>query len=110
MPAMSPPSDRLEPACRGQRRGIALRSGMPVASASQGAPMNGIFKSILIGSVALAGALLPPAAQADERKQLAFETIDRNAAEMAAISDSIFFFGEPGMQEVESTKLLKGTL
>jgi aminobenzoyl-glutamate utilization protein B len=72
--------------------------------------MNGTLKSILIGGVALAGALLPPAAQADERKQLAFETIDRNAAEMAAISDSIFFFGEPGMQEVETTKLLKGTL
>jgi aminobenzoyl-glutamate utilization protein B len=72
--------------------------------------MNGKFASILIGSVALAGALAPLAVQADERKQLAFETIDRNAEQMAALSDSIFFFGEPGMQEFETTKLLKGTL
>jgi aminobenzoyl-glutamate utilization protein B len=72
--------------------------------------MSGTFASILIASLALAGALMPPAAQADERKQLAFETIDRNAGEMAAISDSIFFFGEPGMQEVEGTRLIKGTL
>jgi aminobenzoyl-glutamate utilization protein B len=72
--------------------------------------MKGRFASVLIGGVALAGALAPLAAQADERKALAFETIDRNAVEMAAISDSIFFFGEPGMQEFESTKLLKGTL
>jgi aminobenzoyl-glutamate utilization protein B len=72
--------------------------------------MNGKFASILIGGVALAGALAPLAVRADARKQLAFETIDRNAVEMAALSDSIFFFGEPGMQEFESTKLLKGTL
>jgi aminobenzoyl-glutamate utilization protein B len=72
--------------------------------------MKGKFAFTVVGSVALAGALVSVAARADERKQLAFETIDRNAGEMAAISDSIFFFGEPGMQEVESTKLLKGTL
>ncbi len=72
--------------------------------------MIGKFASILIAGAALAAAVLPRAAQADERKQLAFDTIDRNAATMAAISDSIFFFGEPGMQEVESTRLLKDTL
>jgi aminobenzoyl-glutamate utilization protein B len=53
---------------------------------------------------------LPLAGRADERKQLAFDTIDRNAAQIADISDSIFYFGELGMQEVETTKLLKGTL
>jgi aminobenzoyl-glutamate utilization protein B len=59
----------------------------------------------------LLGIAAPLAAQAaDERKQLAFETVDRNAAQMTAISDSIFYFGELGMQEFESTKLLKGTL
>ncbi len=46
----------------------------------------------------------------DERKQLAFDAVDRNAEQMTAISDSIFYFGEPGMQEFEGTKLLKGTL
>ncbi|HEU5275884.1 MAG TPA: amidohydrolase [Xanthobacteraceae bacterium] len=55
--------------------------------------------------------LVPLAAQAaDERKQLAYEAVDRNAATMAAISDAVFYFGELGMQEFESTKLLKGTL
>ena len=46
----------------------------------------------------------------DERKELAFDAVDRNAEQMTAISDSIFYFGEPGMQEFEGTKLLKGTL
>ena len=43
-------------------------------------------------------------------KQLAFDVVDRNAEQMTALSDSIFFFGEPGMQEFEATRLLKGTL
>ena len=67
-------------------------------------------KSRSIRLLALLGLVIPLACRADERKQLAFETIDRNAAEMAAISDAIFYFGEPGMQEFESTKLLKGKL
>ncbi len=49
-------------------------------------------------------------AAADERKQLAFEVVDRNAQQMTDISDSLFYFGELGMQEVESVKLLEGTL
>src|SRR4029077_10220534 len=61
--------------------------------------------------LAVVGTMLPFAgAVADERKQLAFETIDRNAAQMTLLSDSLFYFGELGMQEVESTKLLKDTL
>jgi len=62
-------------------------------------------------SLAIIGLLVPLACQAgDERKQLAYEAVDRNAATMAAISDAVFYFGELGMQEFESTKLLKGTL
>src|SRR5882757_2645186 len=63
----------------------------------------------LISTVAL---MLPLAggAMADERKDLAFELIDRNAQQMTDLSDSIFYFGELGMQEVESSKLLKETL
>ena len=57
-----------------------------------------------------AGTMLPFAAHADERKQLAFDAVDRNAAQMTLLSDSLFYFGELGMQEVESTKLLKDTL
>lgn len=57
------------------------------------------------------GTILPVAgASADERKQLAFDTVDRNAAQMTLLSDSLFYFGELGMQEVESSKLLKETL
>jgi aminobenzoyl-glutamate utilization protein B len=63
-----------------------------------------------LAALALVGALLPLAANADERKQLAFDVVDRNAGQMALLSDSIFYFGELGMQEFESTKLLKDTL
>ncbi|HEY7299750.1 MAG TPA: amidohydrolase [Xanthobacteraceae bacterium] len=47
---------------------------------------------------------------ADERKQLAFDVVDRNAQAMTDISDSVYYFGELGMQEFESSRLLKGTL
>ncbi|MEA2906574.1 MAG: aminobenzoyl-glutamate utilization protein [Alphaproteobacteria bacterium] len=49
-------------------------------------------------------------ASSDERKQLAFEVVDRNAKQMTDISDSIYYFGELGMQEFEGSKLLKDTL
>jgi aminobenzoyl-glutamate utilization protein B len=63
----------------------------------------------LFATVAL---ILPLAggAMADERKDLAFEVIDRNAQQMTDISDSIYYFGELGMQEFEGSKLLKNTL
>jgi aminobenzoyl-glutamate utilization protein B len=63
-----------------------------------------LLSVILLCSVALARA------QSDERKRLAFETIERNAAELALIGDSIYYFGELGMQEHESAKFLKETL
>ena len=58
------------------------------------------------------GLLLPVIGEgaADERKQLAFEVVERNAQQMADISDSLFYFGELGMQEFESAKLLDDTL
>lgn len=49
-------------------------------------------------------------AQTDERKKLAFDTIDRNAAQLALVGDSLYYFAELGMQEVESAKFLKETL
>src|ERR1700730_12397189 len=59
----------------------------------------------------LLGLLLPLTCQAaDERTQLAFDVVDRNAEQMALVSDSLFFLAELGMQEIESTKLLKETL
>ena len=64
----------------------------------------------LVRTLAFVVLMLPLAGHADERKQLAFDAIDRNAGQIADISDSIFYFGELGMQEFETTKLLKGTL
>src|SRR5262245_23393258 len=58
----------------------------------------------------LVGTLRTSMAQADERKQLAFEVVDRIAAPMTLLSDSLFYLGELGMQEFESAKLLKETL
>ncbi|HLH98331.1 MAG TPA: amidohydrolase [Xanthobacteraceae bacterium] len=49
-------------------------------------------------------------AASDEQKDFAFSVIERNAAPMAKIGDSIYYFAELGMQEFESTKLLKDVL
>ncbi len=71
--------------------------------------MRGKAKRSLILLFALLA--FPLAGQAaDDRKQLAFDVVDRNADTMALMSDSLFYFGELGMQEFESTKLLKDTL
>jgi aminobenzoyl-glutamate utilization protein B len=71
-------------------------------------------QKIILGAIATAlflGATWPLAAQpTDEKKRLAFDTVDKNAQAMTDISDSIYYFGEIGMQEFESTKLLKDTL
>ncbi len=49
-------------------------------------------------------------AQVDERKKLAFETVERNAEQLAVVGDSLYYFAELGMQEFESAKFLKETL
>jgi aminobenzoyl-glutamate utilization protein B len=49
-------------------------------------------------------------AASDEQKQFAWSVVDRNAEPMAQIGDSIYYFGELGMQEFESTKLMKDVL
>jgi aminobenzoyl-glutamate utilization protein B len=67
-------------------------------------------RRIAAGSAFGLALLLGCSAAADERKQLAFDVVDRNAQQMTDISDSIFYFGELGMQEFESTKLLRDTL
>ena len=43
-------------------------------------------------------------------KKLALEVVDRNAEQIATIGDVLYYFGEPGMQEYESSKYLKETL
>ncbi len=43
-------------------------------------------------------------------KALAFEFLDRNASQIALLGDSIFYFGELGMQEFETAKLMTEVL
>ena len=43
-------------------------------------------------------------------KSFVFNFLDRNAVAVATLGDSIFYFGELGMQEVESAKLMTETL
>ncbi len=56
--------------------------------------------AVLLGLGVLAG---PAAAQTDARKALAYQAIDRNADQIATIGDTVYYFGELGMQEIEST-------
>jgi aminobenzoyl-glutamate utilization protein B len=49
-------------------------------------------------------------AQTDARKALAYKAIDRNADQIATIGDTVYYFGELGMQEIESAKFVKGVL
>ncbi|HXF75045.1 MAG TPA: amidohydrolase, partial [Methylomirabilota bacterium] len=54
-----------------------------------------------------------PLATADtpgDAKKLALEVVDRNAEPIATVGDVLYYFGEPGMQEYESSKYLKETL
>src|SRR5262249_2050315 len=43
-------------------------------------------------------------------KALCFDYLDRNARAIATLNDSIFYFGELGMQEYETAKLMSGLL
>src|SRR3712207_1266161 len=43
-------------------------------------------------------------------KRHADQFIDRNAAAIALLNDNIFYFGELGMQEFETSKLMTGLL
>jgi aminobenzoyl-glutamate utilization protein B len=63
--------------------------------------------ALALGVVLLAH---PAGAQTDARKALAFAAIDRNADQIAAIGDTVYYFGELGMQEIESAKFVKGVL
>ena len=69
------------------------------------------MKRNLLGGVALATLLVfaPAIARAatDQQKKDANAIVDKNAQAIWDIGDSIYYFGEMGMQEFESTKLLK---
>jgi aminobenzoyl-glutamate utilization protein B len=60
----------------------------------------------------LLGIVFSPSGNAatDEQKKHAFDAIERNADQIAIVGDSLYYFGELGMQEFESSKFLKETL
>ena len=62
-------------------------------------------------ALAFAAALATGLVQAatEDQKKMVYAAVDRNASEIALVSDSLYYFAEPGMQEVESAKLLKET-
>jgi len=63
-------------------------------------------------ALALVAIIFPLACHAatDEQKKYAFDAIERNAEQIAIVGDSLYYFGELGMQEFESAKFLKQTL
>jgi aminobenzoyl-glutamate utilization protein B len=68
---------------------------------------------VAIASLMLALVLVFNRATADspaDAKRVALEVVDRNAAQIATVGDVLYYFGEPGMQEYESSKYLKTTL
>ena len=73
------------------------------------------MKKMLLGGAALAALLVSDAARRAwprpiEQKKDAEAVVEKNAQTIWDIGDSIYYFGEMGMQEFESTKLLKDTL
>jgi len=51
-----------------------------------------------------------PASNISEIKSFVLDTVDRNAKAIATLSDSIFYFGELGMEEHETAGLMTGLL
>src|SRR5262245_40618288 len=69
------------------------------------------FLSLVMTLLCLFATAAPARAAASaEHTQHAFEVVDRNAKQIAAVSDALYYYAELGMQEFESAKLLKETL
>src|ERR1700686_2474384 len=81
-------------------------------NSAHGSHGSGTMRAIGTLALSLLGSLVSPTCQAasDEQKEFAFSIIERNAVPMAKICDSIYYFAELGMQEFESTKLMKDVL
>ena len=68
-------------------------------------------RTVLI--IAVLMSLLPEsvrAAATDEQKSFADAVVEKNAKPMNDMADAVYYFGELGMQEFESTKLVRDTL
>ena len=71
--------------------------------------IKGILQ-VLAGALFLGVLSAPGLAEQDGAKTVANEAIERNAEQIATIGDTLYYFGELGMQEVESAKFIKGVL
>jgi hypothetical protein len=60
-------------------------------------------RALVVVTLAVLGATAALAASPEEMKKHAFATVHRNAAQMALVGDSLYYFAELGMQEFEST-------
>lgn len=74
-----------------------------------------IKRTLLLAVAALTAALTfvftPATADSPaDAKRVAIDTVERNAVQIATVGDVIYHFGEPGMQEYETSKYLKATL
>src|SRR5882757_9456488 len=67
--------------------------------------LQSVLAAFFLGTLT-ASALADPNAS----KVLANEVIERNAEQIATIGDTVYYFGELGMQEFESAKFIKGVL
>src|SRR5262249_15732007 len=68
-----------------------------------------ILRSALV-ALFLGALTLSALAEPSTPKELANEVIERNAEQIATIGDTVYYFGELGMQEFESAKFIKGVL
>ena len=65
----------------------------------------------LAAILALAFVFAPATAESPgDPKKVALDVVDRNAEQIATVGDVLYYFGEPGMQEYETSKYLKATL
>lgn len=88
--------------------GVEISKGMAMAGRMLGGALTVLAALGVV--VPLAARAAAADSKADERKRFAYEVVRRNADPIALIGDSLFYFGELGMQELESVKLLKETL
>jgi hypothetical protein len=76
--------------------------------AQKGLVKSRLSAAILFAALALGFGFPAEAAETpSDSKRTAFETIDRNAEQIATVGDVLYYFGEPEMQEHESSKYLK---
>ncbi len=83
---------------------------MPPQLNNKGILMTKNWLSFSAAAAALLVFLPTARAANDEQKTMAYGVVEKNSQAIWDIGDSIYYFAEMGMQEFESTKLLKDTM